>query len=191
MSVAGSLQFGYSLWACLRMGMSGSASFHRRRSPGRPCGLWRARRLGTRASCPLIPVSYSRAGPRQVGAGCPRSQEYRPGGRRRGQGPSVPARPWHNPRRFQHSRGFSEIRLPRRCLQCRSYVNEQCNRLTRHWKFLINTASIGLMPRERARRPSRDQSNQKILSEAKCVTGFGRPPATGCSRCYSHHSRCW
>ena len=103
----------------------------------------------------------------------------------------VPARPWHNPRRFQHSRGFSEIRLPRRCLQCRSYVNEQCNRLTRHWKFLINTASIGLMPRERARRPSRDQSNQKILSEAKCVTGFGRPPATGCSRCYSHHSRCW
>jgi len=26
--------------------------------------------------------------------------------------------------------------------------------------------------------PSRDQSNQKISSEVKCVTGFGGPPAT-------------
>jgi hypothetical protein len=34
--------------------------------------------------------------------------------------------------------------------------------------------------RERARRPSGDQPNQKILSEVKCVTAFGGPPANGC-----------
>src|SRR5437588_11001606 len=54
-----------------------------------------------------------------------------------------------------------------------------------HWKFLINTASSVFVPRERARRPSGNQSNQKISSEAKCVTGFGGPPATGCSQMLS------
>jgi hypothetical protein len=32
-------------------------------------------------------------------------------------------------------------------------------RLAHHWKFLINTASVGAVPRERTRRPSGDQSN--------------------------------
>jgi len=35
-----------------------------------------------------------------------------------------------------------------------------------HRKFLINTASVGSVPREKAKRPLRDQSNQKIWPES-------------------------
>ena len=47
-------------------------------------------------------------------------------------------------------------------------------------KFLIRTASVVSVPRERASRPSRDHWKLKSLPEAKCVIGVAGPPATGC-----------
>jgi hypothetical protein len=67
-------------------------------------------------------------------------------------------------------------------LPCRQRSTVNATSVHPSLEFLISTASVLSVPRERARRPSRDQSNQKIRSDVKCVAGCGGPPAIGWSQ---------